>query len=74
MVVSSFTLSELGNDKYRSNVIESLWNSTSDVLVLVDRGTPIGYNIIMKARDQIFKLAGNSKLQVHIVAPVASFF
>ncbi|KAJ3357873.1 37S ribosomal protein S22 [Kappamyces sp. JEL0680] len=69
LVVSAFALSELSSDSARKHAVESLWNSCSDTLVLVDRGTPIGYDIVVTARQQILDLGSRQKQDLHIVAP-----
>jgi ribosomal protein RSM22 (predicted rRNA methylase) len=70
LVVSSFALTELSSDSYRGQIIDALWKSCSDTLVLVDRGTPLGFEAIVKARDQIVKKSSEKNEDCHIVAPV----
>jgi ribosomal protein RSM22 (predicted rRNA methylase) len=70
LVVSSFVLTELANDTARKSVVEELWRKTSDVLVLVDRGTPFASRLIQAARQQILDLAKREEKDVHILAPV----
>ncbi|OMJ26796.1 Methyltransferase-like protein 17, mitochondrial [Smittium culicis] len=50
MVVSSFTLSELFSDELRKSTLENLWSQTTDFLVLIERGTPLGAKYISDAR------------------------
>jgi ribosomal protein RSM22 (predicted rRNA methylase) len=73
LVVSAFTLTDLASDVIRKKTIESLWNQTKDVLVLVDRGTPYGSYIIRRARAQILNMAEKQAQDVHVVAPVGYF-
>ncbi|KND01757.1 mitochondrial 37S ribosomal protein RSM22 [Spizellomyces punctatus DAOM BR117] len=63
LVICAYTLSDMPSSQHEQTV-QSLWDHTRDVLVLVDRGTPEGFNMIAKARAQILGL-GNA----HVVAP-----
>ena len=46
-------LSELSGDGERQQVIQELWDRTKGVLVLVEPGTPSGYQYIIDAREQV---------------------
>ncbi|KAM3586768.1 37S ribosomal protein S22 [Umbelopsis sp. WA50703] len=70
LVMSAFTLGDTPSEALRRSALESLWNQTGDVLVLIERGTPVGFQIIAQAREWI--LENNSDVQepvVHVVAP-----
>ncbi|KAJ1726176.1 37S ribosomal protein S22, partial [Coemansia biformis] len=74
LVVSAFTLSELPSDASRQTTVETLWNYTTDTLVLIDRGTPGASQMISDARDQLLKLAAAEEgaeqpAAIHTVAP-----
>ncbi|KAF9350518.1 37S ribosomal protein S22 [Mortierella sp. NVP85] len=56
IVVSAFTLSELTEPGLRKSTLEHLWESTNDMLVLIDRGTPNGFRVLAEAREQILGL------------------
>ncbi|KAF9537826.1 37S ribosomal protein S22 [Mortierella hygrophila] len=56
VVMSAFALSELTTPALRKSTLEHLWNSTNDMLILVDRGTPSGFRILAEAREQILGL------------------
>jgi ribosomal protein RSM22 (predicted rRNA methylase) len=71
LVVCAFTLSEM-DEKYAKKIIDLLWEKTIDTMVLIDRGTPIGFQIITNAREQLLKKASALNQDVHIVAPVSS--
>jgi ribosomal protein RSM22 (predicted rRNA methylase) len=71
LVISSFALSELPNDTNRKATIDALWNQTNDILVLIDRGTPVGFDIISQARSQILDSCRKNGDSVYIVAPVS---
>ncbi len=70
IVISAFTLSDLPNDTNRKFTLNSLWNQTSDMLILIDRGTPVGFDLISKARQYIIDLSEKENTTMHIVSPV----
>ncbi|KAI8139793.1 mitochondrial small ribosomal subunit Rsm22-domain-containing protein [Fennellomyces sp. T-0311] len=65
LVVSAFTLGDLPSQVLQRSIVEQLWDQTGDILVLIDRGTPIGFSNIARARQWI--LDGDKN--VHVVAP-----
>ncbi|RIA88444.1 mitochondrial small ribosomal subunit Rsm22-domain-containing protein [Glomus cerebriforme] len=56
LVISAFTLNELPNDNIRETILESLWDRTKDLLVLIENGTPAGFKIIAEARKRILNI------------------
>ncbi|KAG0046662.1 37S ribosomal protein S22 [Gryganskiella cystojenkinii] len=56
VVMSAFALSELTTPALRKSTLEHLWQSTNDMLILIDRGTPSGFKILAEAREQILGL------------------
>ncbi|KAF9177357.1 37S ribosomal protein S22 [Haplosporangium sp. Z 767] len=56
IVMSAFVLSELTTPALRKSTLEHLWDSTNDILVLIDRGTPNGFKVLSEAREQILGL------------------
>ncbi|KAF9586120.1 37S ribosomal protein S22 [Lunasporangiospora selenospora] len=56
VVMSAFTLSEITSPEMRRTTLEQLWDSTEDMLILIDRGTPSGFRVIAEAREQILGL------------------
>ncbi|KAL9540658.1 hypothetical protein MBANPS3_009557 [Mucor bainieri] len=66
LVVSAFTLGDIASTALQKSTIEQLWEQTGDVLVLIDRGTPIGFSNIARARQWILDLEGAN---AHVVAP-----
>ncbi|KAG0227072.1 37S ribosomal protein S22 [Actinomortierella wolfii] len=56
IVMSAFTLSEITSLSMRRSTLQHLWDSTKDMLILVDRGTPNGFRILAEAREQILGL------------------
>lgn len=60
LVVASYLLNELTE---RASLVDSLWASTGEFLVLVDAGSRLGYTVLLQAREQLL-LSG-----AHLVAP-----
>ncbi|KAI9594799.1 mitochondrial small ribosomal subunit Rsm22-domain-containing protein [Syncephalis fuscata] len=69
LTVSAFTLGDISSDQLRQSTLEALWRQTSDVLVLIDRGTPEGFRIISEARDWLLNGPTSTETPCHIVAP-----
>ncbi|KAI8353357.1 mitochondrial small ribosomal subunit Rsm22-domain-containing protein [Blakeslea trispora] len=65
LVVSAFTLGDISSTALLKSTVEQLWAQTKDVLVLIDRGTPIGFSNIARARQWIL----DSESEAHVVAP-----
>jgi ribosomal protein RSM22 (predicted rRNA methylase) len=61
-VTAAYVLNEL-DPQARSRVIEQLWNLTAGAFVVVEPGTPAGWQRILGVRDQLIGLGG------HVVAP-----
>lgn len=53
LVISSFSLLELPSAEHRLQTVDSLWQKTSDFLLLVEPGTNAGYKAILEARDYV---------------------
>ncbi|CAJ1978006.1 unnamed protein product [Sphenostylis stenocarpa] len=53
LVIASYVLGEIPSIKDRITIVRQLWDLTSDVLVLVEPGTPHGSNIIAQMRSHI---------------------
>jgi ribosomal protein RSM22 (predicted rRNA methylase) len=62
LVLASYALGEL-DPKERSAVVGSLWNGTGKVLVIVEPGTPHGFEVIRAVRQELIGLGGK------IIAP-----
>ena len=41
-----------------------MWDSKADVIVIIDRGTPNGFDIIAQARDQLLRLGRHASESV----------
>lgn len=70
LVMMNQTLSDLVDDSARKYLVGKLWDITSDLMIITDRGTPEGYRCILNARDQVLA----SGTPCHIVAPVRKRF
>ncbi|PRP84565.1 hypothetical protein PROFUN_05900 [Planoprotostelium fungivorum] len=53
LVVASYVMSEMKDNKERRDAVKNLWDSTEPggVLVIMEPGTPIGFDIIRDIRD-----------------------
>lgn len=71
MVVSAFCLSEFPNVSSRMQAVNTMWSNCSDTLVLIDRGTPIGFEVISNARQQILDIVSKAGQCAYILAPCA---
>jgi hypothetical protein len=71
LVLSAFTLGDTPSEALRRSALQSLWDQTGDVLVLIERGTPVGFRIIAQAREWILETNSDHQQQIaHVVAPV----
>lgn len=68
LALSTFTLSELGNVADRRELIQRMWKSNAEVMVIIERGTRSGYERVMEARQQLLDL-GSSEASSHVLAP-----
>lgn len=57
LVLSSYVLNELDN-KDILKVVDKMWDSTNKVLLVVEPGTPRGYEIIRMIRDYLISKGG----------------
>ncbi|KAG5544988.1 hypothetical protein RHGRI_017445 [Rhododendron griersonianum] len=53
LVIASYVLGEIPSQQDRITIVRQLWDLTQDVLVLVEPGTPHGFNIILQMRSYI---------------------
>eukprot|EP01117_Protostelium_nocturnum_P008163 TRINITY_DN2913_c0_g1_i1.p1 TRINITY_DN2913_c0_g1~~TRINITY_DN2913_c0_g1_i1.p1 ORF type:complete len:438 (-),score=149.34 TRINITY_DN2913_c0_g1_i1:1102-2415(-) len=74
LVVSSYVLSELKDDEERKKTVKNLWDATEvgGMFIIIEPGTPVGFNIIKRAREQIIPLRGPKHLP-SLVGPVIFF-
>lgn len=64
IVIASYALNEL-DDKKREEVLHNLWACADKLLVIVEPGTPVGFNQLRQTRKMLIDLGG------HVVAPCA---
>ncbi|KAL9655299.1 hypothetical protein ABK040_009072 [Willaertia magna] len=70
LVVASFVMNELTNAQERERIVKALWKLTDGVLVIVEPGTPIGFDYIREARATILsQKVTNKKDKASILAP-----
>lgn len=69
MVVAAFSMLELPNSQLRANTIENLWNKTNDLLVIIERGTTGGFEIINEARNFVLSMSGHDVTKKLVLAP-----
>ncbi|KAI9027193.1 mitochondrial small ribosomal subunit Rsm22-domain-containing protein [Phycomyces nitens] len=69
LVVSAFALGDIASTALQKSTIEQLWEQAGDVLVLIERGTPIGFSAIARARQWILDAEKEKGKKVHVVAP-----
>jgi ribosomal protein RSM22 (predicted rRNA methylase) len=62
LVCLAYVLSETPEDR-RSRLIDDLWRLTADILLIVEPGTPRGWERILAARDTLIRMGA------HIIAP-----
>lgn len=58
IVVSSYLLNEIDEDK-RESIVRRLWESTKDVLVIIEPGSKAGFGIIEECRKLLIESGGN---------------
>ncbi|KAI8644418.1 mitochondrial small ribosomal subunit Rsm22-domain-containing protein [Parasitella parasitica] len=66
LVVGAFTLGDIASTALQKSTVEQLWAQTGDILVLIERGTPIGFSNIARARQCILD---SESVNAHVVAP-----
>jgi ribosomal protein RSM22 (predicted rRNA methylase) len=58
LVTATYLLSELGEDA-RAGLIDRLWQCTADTLVIVEPGTPAGWQRMLAARTRLIAAGAN---------------
>ena len=59
-MTAAYVLSELADDLERQRTVQELWGVTKGILVLVEPGTPSGYQYIVEAREQVCRPAASA--------------
>jgi len=62
LVTAAYVLNELAPEA-RRRVIDQLWRATAQILIIIEPGTPAGWQRILDARGQLIDAGG------HVVAP-----
>jgi len=62
LVIASYVINELG-DAQRKSFVDLAWAKTSDTLVIIEPGTPAGWQRILDARAQLIAAGA------HVIAP-----
>ena len=57
LVLCSYVLNEL-SEKDRKLAVQKLWNSANKLLIIIEPGTPIGFNEIKQIREQLINENG----------------
>lgn len=55
LVVAAYSFCEIA-EKDRLRIVESLWDKTGQVLILIEPGTPKSFSFIQKAREKLLEL------------------
>lgn len=58
LVICSYVLNEL-NEKDRQQVLDKLWKATNKILLIIEPGTPVGFNEIKVIRKSFVECGGN---------------
>lgn len=69
LVIGSYVLNEIELDSDRSRIIKNLWKMTKDILILIEPGTPLGFDLIREARSILLK-----QPKSNIIAPCTHHF
>lgn len=74
LAVMAFTLSDLPHRTARQESVLALWNSGAETMVVVDRGTPRGFQLVADARQQLLALGRRNDAKgtaegSHVLAP-----
>ena len=68
IAIAAYTLGDIKHPDKRKHLVERMWDSEAEMIVLLDRGTPAGFQLIAEARAHLLKYAKN---ECHIIAPVS---
>lgn len=71
LAVMSFTLTDLPNQAARRQAVEGMWSSGAETIVIIDRGTPAGFQVVADARQQLLML-GRREIRKSSPHPVES--
>lgn len=66
IALAAFSLGDLGRSS-RKELVQAMWHSGAEYMILIDRGTPRGSRMVIEARDQ---LLAYGRREVHIARGV----
>lgn len=69
LVLCAYSLFELPNVETRLEILLNLWNKCDGYLVIIERGTRAGFNLIKEARDFLLEQIKKDDL-AYVFAPV----
>lgn len=55
LVIASYSLCEISEED-QLQIVESLWDKTEQIFILIEPGTPKGFHFIRKARERLLEL------------------
>lgn len=62
VAVSAYTLHDFGaDDRRRRRYLRAMWDSGAEILIIIDRASPTGFDRILDAREFLLKLGRESK-------------
>lgn len=72
LVMASYVLNEIPTIDLKAEITR-LWNATEGVLVLIEPGTPLGFDIVLQARNALLELGANlaTPCPHHMACPLA---
>ena len=73
--ICAFTLNDTsGGTEAQRLMLEQIWKSQADVIVLIERGTPNGFRALADARSLLLRMGRRAgEGECHVLAPVRSF-
>jgi len=69
LVVSAYSLMDIDSLKSRLDIVRNLWSKTKDYLIIVEKGSNAGYQIVEEARAYIIQMSQQSPELCHVFAP-----
>ncbi|CCO29928.1 hypothetical protein BN14_03952 [Rhizoctonia solani AG-1 IB] len=65
LALCAFTLSELPNGTARKRMVTEMWQSGAEWMVIIDHGTPAGFDSVAQARELLLDLGRNEGSVTH---------
>jgi ribosomal protein RSM22 (predicted rRNA methylase) len=70
IITASYVLNEIQKSTDRLRIIQSLWKLSNGVLIFIEPGTPLGFQLIKEARSTLLNHIGEKEDDVSILGPV----